>query len=816
MLSSICFIALLILTSVFIYRRTALRFWLPTILIALIASSVFQLMNLPLLIISWAIFAITVILFVIPQTRSVLFSAPLAKALRKILPPISDTERAALEAGNIGFEGEIFSGRPRWENFLNLPEAKLTAEEQSFVDNEVEQFCAMIDDWQIVHIDHDLTPAAWNFLKQKGFFGLVIPKKYGGKGFSAYAHSTIVTKIATRSMSAAVTVMVPNSLGPGELLERYGLPEQKNYYLPRLARGEEVPCFGLTGVEVGSDATAMPDTGVVCKGIFEGKEVIGIKLNFNKRYITLAPVATLLGLAFKMYDPEHLLGNENFLGITVCLVPTHLPGIEIGERHNPLNLAFMNGPVRGKDVFVPIDYIIGGVEKRGKGWQMLMEALSVGRGISIPALATGGCKLAYLTTSAYSLIRQQFRTSIGQFEAVADSLARIGGFTYLAEASRHFITSAIDAGEKPSLATAMIKYHMSEAARIACNDSMDIHAGRAIQQGPRNYIGNLYLAIPVSITVEGANILTRSLIIFGQGAVRCHPFVKNEMDALSDSDLNRGLNKFDKLLAQHAGYSASNFLRALFSSLTGGRFLSAPQSKLKREYQKIARLSTALALTADMALMLLGGELKRKETLSMRLGDAMSHLYLASCCLKYFEDHKNEQADLLPYVKWNLARSLNLAGQALDQFYQNFPRRFMAKILRWICFPFGMRFRPATDQLSMQISQEMLQENAINDFITRSCFIKQDESDAVGRVVLAKQLFYRSTEARAKLQAAIKKGSIARDLNLSEQLLAAANSHILTTDEIALIKQFEYLRYETIRVDDFAASGITLKEVKHG
>ncbi|NNE63992.1 MAG: acyl-CoA dehydrogenase, partial [Gammaproteobacteria bacterium] len=510
----------------------------------------------------WLLFLVPVVLFGFKEIRMQYFSAPLLARIKKVLPPMSETERDAIEAGTVWWESELFRGAPDWSRLRSYQKPRLTEEEQAFVDGPVEKLCEMIDDWDITHNLMDLPESIWQFLKDNRFFGMIIPKEYGGLEFSAYGHSAVVTKISARSISVGVTVMVPNSLGPAELLMHYGTKSQKDYYLPRLASGEEIPCFALTGPSAGSDAGAIPDSGIICKGEFEGKEVLGLRLNWEKRYITLGPVATVLGLAFKAYDPEGLLGGEEELGITCALIPTSTKGITIGNRHFPMNSAFQNGPNTGEDVFIPMNYIIGGQDNIGKGWRMLVESLSAGRGISLPAVGVAAGKGCSRTTGAYARIRHQFNTSIGKFEGVEEALARIGGMSYMMDAGRLLTLSALDSGEKPSVVTAILKYYNTEHMRQVINDAMDIHGGRGVCMGPSNYIARSYQSIPVGITVEGANILTRSMIIFGQGAIRCHPYLVKEMESAAMIDQSAGERAFDRALSGHMGYFISNLCRA--------------------------------------------------------------------------------------------------------------------------------------------------------------------------------------------------------------------------------------------------------------
>ncbi|HHO58907.1 MAG TPA: acyl-CoA dehydrogenase, partial [Thiotrichales bacterium] len=594
-------------------------------------------------------------------------SEPLLKIFRRVTPRMSQTEREALDAGSVWWDGELFSGRPQWKKLRQLPAPRLSAEEQAYLDGPVDELCAMLNDWEITAECEDLPPEAWAFIKKNGFFSLIIPKSYGGLDYSALAHSAIVMKIATRSITAAVSVMVPNSLGPAKLLLEYGTEEQKNHYLPRLAAGEEVPCFALTSPHAGSDAGAIPDFGIVCRQDYQGeKDVLGMRLTWEKRYITLGPVATLLGLAFKLYDPEQLLGDETDRGITLALIPTDTEGVNIGRRHNPLNLPFMTGPNSGKDVFVPLDWIIGGEQRIGQGWRMLMECLADGRGISLPALSTGAGKLAARGIGAYARIRTQFKLPIGRFEGVEEALARIGGYTYMMDAARTLTATALDRGEKPSVISAIVKYHLTERMRTVVNDAMDILGGAGICLGPRNIMGRAYQGIPISITVEGANILTRSMIIFGQGAIRSHPYVFKEMEAISEEDPDLSLEKFDRALFGHMRFVMMNSLRTLFHGLTSSLFIFAPGYRpARRYYQHLTRMSAAFALLTDAALMTLGGTLKRKESLSARLGDVLSHLYLASAVLKRFEDQGSPKSDQ-PLLHWSLQYSLSEIQKAID------------------------------------------------------------------------------------------------------------------------------------------------------
>ncbi|NRB69704.1 MAG: acyl-CoA dehydrogenase [Vibrio sp.] len=731
-------------------------------------------------------------------------SDPAFKMFKKVLPPLSSTEKEAMEAGSVWWDGELFSGRPDFTKLHKYPTPTLSAEEQSFVDNELETLLSMLDDQKIVKQDRDLPPEVWQYLRKERFFSLIISKEYGGREFSALANSTIVTRIATRSISAAVSVMVPNSLGPGELLSHYGTQEQKDYWLPRLANGTDIPCFALTGPEAGSDAGGIPDDGVVCYGEHEGKEVLGIRLNWNKRYITLAPVATVLGLAFKMYDPDGLIGDKKELGITCALIPADHEGVEIGERHDPLGLAFMNGPTRGKDVFIPMEWLIGGQEYAGKGWRMLVECLSAGRGISLPALGTAIGHLTSRTTGAYAYVRKQFGMSIGKFEGVAEAMGRIGGLTYLLEATRTLTTTSLDLKEKPGIVTAIAKYHMTEMARTILNDSMDIHSGRAIQDGPMNYLASPYLGIPVAITVEGANILTRNLMIFGQGATRCHPYVLKEMEAAANPDQNQGAKEFDDLLFKHIGHATKNTLGAFGAALTGSRFIKADMSGPTQHYYKdLTRLSRALAVSADIAMATLGGDLKRKEMISARLGDVLAYLYMGSAALKKYEDEGRQQQDL-DYVHYSVQHCLHNAAKALQEAFSNYPQKAVGGLLKVLIFPLGNHFAKPSDTLTVKLAESLMTPGAHRDRLTHLCYIGKAEDDSVGLMENAFLAMYGVQSLERKLMRAAKDGKVARKGLLKDRLAQALEADVLTQDEVDQILAADALRYKAIQVDDFS------------
>jgi len=651
----------------------------------------------------WVLLTALWLLNVRPLRKAVI-TRPFMKTYLRALPSMSQTEKEALEAGTVWWDGELFTGAPRWDKLLAARPPQLSAEESAFLAGPCEELCRMLDEWHITHERGDLPPQVWEFLKTRGFFAMIIAKRYGGLEFSAYGHSCVLAKISSRSPTASSTVAVPNSLGPAELLNHYGTEEQKNYYLPRLARGEEVPCFALTGPRAGSDAASIPDTGIVCRGVWQGREVLGLKLNFSKRYITLAPVATVIGLAFRMFDPERLLGGKTDIGITCALIPRNTPGVSIGRRHFPLNVPFQNGPIQGKDVFVPLDCIIGGAAMAGAGWRMLVEQLSVGRCISLPSNTTGASKAAVLATGAYARIRTQFNLPVGRFEGVEAVIARMVGLTYTMDAARSVTAGAIDSGQKPSVPSAMLKYHVTEMGRQVANDAMDVHGGKGICLGPKNYLGRGYQIVPVAITVEGANLLTRNLIIFGQGAVRCHPFVLREMNAARNPDRSAGIEEFDHALFGHIGFTISNAVRSFIMALTHARFTRAPvHGPTARYYQHVVRFSASFAFAVDVAMLSLGGYLKKKESLSARLGDVLSCLYLASMVLKHHENQGRQQEDL-PVIEWACRHLLYYAQEQLHGFMRNFPNRALAALMRVLIFPRGRIYSAPGDRLGRTVA----------------------------------------------------------------------------------------------------------------
>ncbi len=751
-----------------------------------------------------AAFVVIAAVLNIPALRRAAISNRVLAVYRRILPDMSQTEKEAINAGTVWWDGDLFSGRPDWDKLLATPAPRLGAEEQAFVDGPVEELCAMCDDWEITHERFDLPPHAWQFVKDKGFLGMIIPKKYGGLGFSALAHSEVVTKLASRSNAAMVTVMVPNSLGPAELLLHYGTEEQKNHYLPRLARGLEIPCFALTSPEAGSDAASIPDHGVVCKGVWQGKDTLGMRVTWDKRYITLGPVATLLGLAFRLYDPERLLGGKDDLGITCALVPTNTPGVNIGRRHLPLNAVFQNGPNSGKEVFMPIDWIIGGPEYAGKGWMMLMNCLAAGRSISLPSSSVGGAKALARVTGAYARVRSQFKTPIGKLEGVEEALGRIAANAYMMEATRVMTAGAVDAGEKPSVISAIAKYHMTERARDCVNDAMDIHGGKGICLGPNNWVGRGYQVLPVGITVEGANILTRTLIIFGQGAIRCHPYVLREMRAAKEMAGEAAAREFDDAFTSHVGHVVSNGVRAFVHGVTSSRLGQVPRAgapETRHYYRFTSRMAAAFAFLADMSMLAMGGALKRKEKISGRLGDVLSMMYLVSATLKHYEDQGRIKEDL-PLIRWVVRDALYTAQQAIDGIISNFPVKSVATLLRWTIFPLGMSFRPPLDSRNRECARIALEPGAARDRLTAGVYVPKDEADPAGRLEAAFLATVACEPIEKKLREAVRKGDIVPRSGVDTAAFARDRG-VISAEEYAHWQRKETLRKQAIKVDDF-------------
>ena len=752
-------------------------------------------------IISWLIFAVIALVLNTPILRKKFITHYALNSFKSIMPKMSQTEQEAIDAGTVWWEADLFSGKPDWNKLHAIQAPTLTPAEQAFLDGPVDDVCRMVNDFQITHDLADLPPEVWQHLKQHKFFAMIIKKQYGGLEFSAYAQSLVLQKLTGVSSVLSTTVSVPNSLGPGELLQHYGTEQQKNYYLPRLATGKEIPCFALTSPEAGSDAGSIPDFGIIKKGLWQGKEVLGMELTWNKRYITLAPVATVLGLAFKLFDPEHLLGEQHDLGITCALIPTNVAGIEIGRRHFPLNIPFQNGPTRGEKIFVPIDFIIGGQAMAGQGWRMLVECLSVGRGITLPSNATGGLKTAAMAIGAYALIRRQFKLPIGKMEGIEEPLARIVGNAYVLDAATTLTVTGIDLGEKPAVISAIVKYHCTHRSQQSIIDAMDIAGGKGICMGPRNFLARSYQGSPIAVTVEGANILTRSMIIFGQGAIRCHPYVLDEINAAYNDDPHLATDQFDNALFSHIGFVFRNMSRSLWLGLTDGRGSSAPRKDAtQRYYQQLNRYSANLALLADISMATLGGSLKRKERLSARLGDVLSQLYLASATLKRYTDEGQQQEDIA-LVHWGLQDALYQTEVAIDNFLANFPNRAIAAGLRLLILPTGLRRRKPTDKLDHLVARLIQTPSATRDRIGRGQFLEATENNTVGMmevalldILAAEPIYDRVCQAADTALPFMQLGKVATiGLELG----------VITTAEAELLHRAEAGRLYSINVDDF-------------
>ncbi|MCG9545706.1 acyl-CoA dehydrogenase FadE [Vibrio sp. Isolate33] len=761
----------------------------------------------------WLCYLLAVAIFAVPTIRQTLISQKALSLFKKVLPAMSQTEKEALEAGTVWWEAELFKGKPEWKKLQNIADPKLSEAEQAFLDGPVNEVCEMVNDYQVTHELADLPPEVWQYLKDHKFFAMIIKKKYGGLEFSAYAQSLVLQKLTGVSSVLSSTVGVPNSLGPGELLQHYGTEEQRNHYLPRLAEGKEIPCFALTSPEAGSDAGSIPDYGVVCKGEWQGEEVLGMRLTWNKRYITLAPVATVLGLAFKLRDPDGLLGDQQDLGITCALIPTDLKGVEIGNRHFPLNVPFQNGPTQGDDIFVPIDFIIGGQKMAGQGWRMLVECLSVGRGITLPSNSTGGIKTAALATGAYARIRRQFKQPIGRMEGVEEPLARLAGNAYVMDAASNLTVAGIDLGEKPSVISAIVKYHCTHRGQRSIIDAMDIVGGKGICLGPSNFLARGYQGSPIAITVEGANILTRSMIIYGQGAIRCHPYVLNEMEA-AYSESSDALDKFDSALAGHVSFTMSNLVRSLWFGLTDGRGSDTPtpanktDKQTQRYYQQLNRYSANLALLSDISMAVLGGSLKRRERLSARLGDILSQLYLGSATLKRFESEGSHAEDL-PLVHWGMQDSLRQTEVAIDEFLANFPNPVVGRLLRVVLMPFGRIRRAPNDKLDSKVAHILQTPSETRSRIGRGQYLADTQYNAVGKIEKALEVILQAEPLFDKVckETHQKRAFLRLDL-VAEQGLEKG---ILTQEEADLLISAEQHRLYTINVDDFSPEELAAK-----
>ena len=800
LLAGLAFVGLL-------YRGRAYWAWTSAVALVLVAWAV-SVPSLSMLfhVLLMAFIAVALV-FGLPPLRRLLVSRHLMAVARGFIPRMSDTERTALEAGTVWWDGELFSGNPDWRKLLDFRIAGLSPSEEAFLDGPVEELCRKLDDWKIVQ-DREIPADVWDYMRREKFFGMIIPAAHGGLGFSAIGHSAVVVKVASRSIPAACTLMVPNSLGPAELLLHYGTPAQRDHYLPRLARGDEIPCFALTEPHAGSDAAASRSTGVVCRGTFEGREVLGLRLDFNKRYITLAPVATVIGLAFAMVDPDGLLDGRRDLGLTCALIPRDTPGLTIGDRHDPMGVPFPNGPITGKDVFIPLDFIIGGRDGIGQGWRMLMECLAAGRSISLPALSVAAVEVALRVASAHASVREQFGLPIGRFEGIEEVLARIAGHAYLMNAVRTLTCGAIDSGERPAVLSGVAKAYLTDCMRACVSDAMDVLAGSGICRGPRNLLSRIYVAAPIGITVEGANILTRSLIIFGQGSVRCHPFVRDEMLAVERNDLAL----FDRSLFKHLSSCARNAVRALLLALTGGRLAVVPGAapSLAPHLSELTRLSAAFAFVTDIALFALGGALKRQEKLSGRLADALAWLYLASAAVKRFEDDGRPDGDR-PLLDWSCDLALFRIEQALAGVLDNFPNRVAAAAMRLFTFPLGARRRPPRDVTGAEVARALLDDGNLRHRLTADIFVPDGGEDGIATLEAALDRVVEARNAQRKVQAALRSGRL-DPYPLPTVIERALKAGILSAEEAACSERALRAQDKAIAVDAFGAA--TYAELK--
>lgn len=796
------FLVLMVVSLSCAFVGTSLRIWTGAVAAVLLGVSIigpFGWIGPSLL---WLVFLMIAVPINYPPWRRTLISAPVLKFFATLVPRISETERIALDAGTVGFEGELFTGSPDWHQLIGRPLPELSTEEQAFLDGPVEQLCDLIDEWEFSHHRIGPSEAVWAHLKKHRFFAIIIPEDYGGLGFSATGHRAVLEKVCGMSTTVGPVVVVPNSLGPAELLLHYGTDRQKAHYLPRLARGEEIPCFALTSTTAGSDATSIGDYGIVCKGIWQGEEVLGMRLTFDKRYITLAPVATLIGLAFRLYDPDRLLGATEDIGISLALLPRSTPGLEIGRHHLPLNNPFPNGPVRGKDVFVPLDCLLGGVDYAGQGWRMLVESLSAGRAISLPAAASGQVKTVALVTGAYARIRKQFNLPIGRFEGVEEALARIAGYTYALSAVSRQTAAAVDQGERPAVAGAIAKYHATELCREVVKDAMDIHGGKGVILGPRNYLGRGWQALPIWITVEGANILTRSMMIFGQGSIRCHPFALKELQALQEPDPRLRLKRFDRLLFAHLGHTLRCMTRSLVLGLSFGRFTVVPgDRRTRRYYRKLERYSASFALLADVALLTYGGRLKQKEKLSGRLADALSWLYIAAAMLRRFE-HEGRRAADQPILAWAFHDAVYRIQEALKGVIDNYPFAPLRPVLRRIVFPLGANERRPNDRLGHKVAQLLLSPSETRDRLTRGGYRSDRNGYPVGVIEQLLPEVIAIEPLERKLLKAIRSGPLA-GYTFAQQVTVACATGVLTAAEAERLSSVRERVLAVLAVDDF-------------
>lgn len=791
-----------------LFDRYSLKVFAGMMLGLLLALTFLHQANVVFLSIYWVVYVVGILPMLVPQIRQRFYSRPIMSIFKRVMPAMSDTERQALEAGTVGWTGELFSGTPDWQKLHAMPGSALSEEEQAFLDGPVETLCGMVDDWKISR-SMTIPDEIWNYVRQNGFFSMIIPKSYGGLGFSAIAHSEVISKLSSVSAAIATAVSVPNSLGPAELLHRYGTKAQQDHYLPRLAKGIDIPCFALTSPVAGSDAGSIQDYGVVCQAEFDGKEQLCIRLNWNKRYITLAPIATLLGLAFKLYDPEHLLGSTVELGITCALIPVSTPGVVTGRRHYPLDCAFPNGPTQGKDVVVPVDWIIGGAKMAGQGWRMLMECLATGRSISLPSMINGASRRSVLCTGAYSRIRRQFNTAVGNFEGIQGPLASMLANAYMMDSLRCFTVNSVDQGQEPVVESAIVKYHATNKAREVAIGGMDIQGGKAICMGPSNYMAQGYIEVPISITVEGANILTRSMIIFGQGAIRCHPYVLTEIQAASNHDRQRGLEIFDKAIFGHIGFALSNVVRSFTLGLSSAYLAKGHSGEFKRYYQQLTRFSSVLGMLADMSMFSLGGQLKRLEFLSARLGDVLSGLYTASAVLQQHQlaDSTVRQAEK-PIIHWICQSVLYDVQTTINTFLDNFPVRWLACLMRGFIFPLGRRLKAPGDRLTADIAKLTMAPGPVRDRLYRNLYQGEGAHNHARHLgeVLVQAI---SVEPLLKKISKARKAGQIHGMTFDEYVSAAVESGICTAEEAAQLRRVNNAKMTVINVDDFSSEEIT-------
>lgn len=790
-------IVLFVLFSILFYKNAAISVWWISLLTILVVVQKLSGTMSPFLSITWGLFCVFSFL-IIPMIRQRLVTHFIFKFFKKIMPSMSQTEKEALEAGSVTWEGDLFSGTPNFKKLLALETQSLNQDERNFLDNEVEVLCSMLDEWDITHNRLDLPENVWTYMKEQGFLGMIIPKKYSGREFSATAVSQVLIKLYSKSISCATTVSVPNSLGPAELLLKYGSEKQKDYYLPRLAKGIEVPCFALTGPNAGSDAASIPDIGTVCHGVFEGSEILGIRLNWDKRYITLSPVATLIGLAFKLQDPDFLIGKNVDIGITCALIPSTLKGVVTGRRHFPLNTAFMNGPTQGTDVFIPLDYIIGGVDMVGQGWRMLMECLCAGRAVSLPSSSVGSVKAGALAIGAYAKLRRQFNVSISDFEGIQEPLARIASETYVLSAATRMTVASIDDGEEPAVASAILKYHTTQGARRVSVDAMDIAGGKGICLGPNNFLGRAYQNAPIGVTVEGANILTRCLIIFGQGAIRCHPYVLSEIKSAQENNLKL----FDKAIWQHVGHFMSNAVRSFFLGATDGYLVRYHKDPLKRPIQLMTRYSANLAFLADFSMIVLGSKLKFKEKISGRLGDLLSMLYLSSAVIKQFHDDGRPNEDLA-LVEWSYQNLLYNFEEAMSEIIDNFPLRIFRQLLTGMLLPAGKRRKKPSDQLGSKVAKILTTNNTARDRMASGVYLKLEPGNLIAEIEDAFQKVVASEEVAKKILKAVKNGDVSA-VTSAAQVKQALKINLISKEEAKEYLLAEKVRQKIIAVDDFS------------